>query len=167
MKILAILKKLITFYFYITLLGFLFLLIGVPIMYYKEFALPITSMQDYNVSNLSTGKFIAIYIVTGLIFFQFLKALYLFNNSLKDLSTGKYFSELVIDNFKKMGAAFLICGVSFWLFEVILRFTLINDLRIGVHDGFLLLSILGLFFLFLSEVFAKARITKQENDLTI
>ena len=50
MKTLAILKKLITFYFYITLLGFLFLLIGVPVMYYKEFALPITSMEDYNVS---------------------------------------------------------------------------------------------------------------------
>jgi hypothetical protein len=42
-----------------------------------------------------------------------------------------------------------------------------NDIRIGIDNTLVLLSFMGLFFMFLSEVFAKARKTEQENNLTI
>jgi len=70
-------------------------------------------MEDFDVSILSTGNFICIYLISGVIYFYFFKAILLFKNSLKDLSTRKYFSELVTHNFKRMGPVFLICGVSF------------------------------------------------------
>ena len=167
MKTIVILKKLINFYYYLSLLGFIFLIIVTPILYFKGVKLPITSMEDFNVSNLSTGKFICIYLISATIYFYFFKAIHLFKNSLKDLSVGKYFSELVTNNFKRMGTAFLICGFSFSGFKIILRLALLSDLRFGIDNSLVLLSILGLFFLFLSEVFANARATKQENDLTI
>ena len=167
MNTINILKKLIILYYYLTILGILFIIVGSPIMYYKGIELPINSMENFNVSNLSAGKFISIYIAAIFIYFQFLKALHLFKNSLKDLTVGKYFSELVTNNFKRMGTAFLICGFSFSGFKIILRLALLSDLKLGVDNTLFLLSILGLFFLFLSEVFAKARVTKQENDLTI
>ena len=166
MNTIKILKKLITLYYYLTILGFLFIIVIVPITYFKGIELPINYMNDFNIYNLSTGKFISIYIVAIFIYFQFLKGLHLFKASLKDLLNGQYFSELVTNNFKKIGSAFLICSLCFWAFNFVLSFAILKELRIGINNAPILLFI-GLFFLFLSEVFTKARITKQENDLTI
>lgn len=86
---------------------------------------------------------------------------------LPDLSNGNYFSDLVIRNFKIIGKLFLICGIGAWLSKIVLRLAFMSDVRIGIDNILVLLTIMGLFFMFLSEVFAKAKKTEQENELTI
>lgn len=175
MKTISILKKLITFYFYLCLIGFLILFLGLsfrffsgrPNLFFQDEPITLNFMDNFDLGTLSPGYFMITIAIGAYIGFQFIKALYLFKKSLNDLSQGKYFTELVTTNFKKIGKAFLICGFSFWGFKIILRIALLNDIKLGIDNTLVLLSILGLFFLFLSEAFSKARETKQENDLTI
>lgn len=167
MKTLPILKKLINIYFYILVLGLIMLFIVVPIQFSKGKFTTLDFLDNYDISNMNFGKFLAMLLIAGILYFQFVKAIYLLKNSLKDLSRGNYFSETVIDNFKKTGTLFLTCGIGIWFYKFVLRLILISDIRIGIDNTLMLLSIIGLFFMFLSEAFAKARNTEEENKLTI
>ena len=167
MKTIDILKKLITIYFYLQVLGFVVLAIVVPILFSLGKFNTLEFLDNHDISNLSFGRFMSMLLVALILAYQYVKAIYLLKNSLSDLSNGNYFSELVINNFKIIGKLFLICGVGAWLYKIVLRLAFMSDVRIGIDNILVLLTIMGLFFMFLSEVFAKARKTEQENDLTI
>ncbi|TWO33853.1 DUF2975 domain-containing protein [Seonamhaeicola sediminis] len=175
MKTITILKKIITAYYYLAIFGFLFLTIGFPIIFsIKKNKVSLEEPIELNfmdmnidVSNMGLGAFIAIIVIGAIILFPFLKGIYLFKKSLHDLSNGNYFSDLVVTNFKKIGVCFLIFGFGQWIFKIAVQLIFVNDLKLGIDNTLFLSSILGLFFLFLSEAFAKAKETKQENDLTI
>ncbi|WP_282134709.1 DUF2975 domain-containing protein [Seonamhaeicola maritimus] len=175
MKAISVLKKIITFYYYFAILGFLFLTIGFPIIYsIKKNKVSLGEPIELNFmdmkidcSEMNLGAFITVIFIGAIILFQFLKGIHLFKKSINDLSNGNYFSELVITNFKKIGQCFLIFGFGQWLFKIVAQLIFANDLNLGIDNTLFLSSIFGLFFLFLSEAFAKARETKKENDLTI
>ncbi len=175
MKTISILKKIITVYYYFAVFGFLFLTIGFPIIFgikknevSLEEPLELTLMDmKIDGSEMSLGAFIIMVIIAAIILFQFLRGIHLFKKSLQDLSNGNYFSALVVNNFKKIGQCFLLFGFGQWLFKIVVQLIVTNDLNLGIDNTLFLSSILGLFFLFLSEAFGKARVTKQENDLTI
>lgn len=175
MNTISVLKKIITIYYYFAIFGFLVVTIGFPIVFgikknKANLEEPLNlSLFDMTLdgSEMSLGAFITIMIIAGIILFQFLKGIHLFKKSLQDLSNGNYFSELVVSNFNKIGQCFLIFGFGQWLFKIVVQLIVSNDLNLGIDNTLILSSIFGLFFLFLSEVFAKARETKQENDLTI
>ena len=175
MKTISILKKIITVYYYFAIFGFLVVTIGFPIVFgikknkvdvEEPLKLAIFDMK-LDGSEMSIGQFVVIIIIGAAILFQFLRGIHLFKKCLNDLSNGNYFSELVVSNFKKIGQCFLIFGFGQWLFKIVVQLIIANDLNLGLDNTLFLSLILGLFFLFLSEAFAKARDTKQENDLTI
>ncbi len=167
MKTLSVLKKIINFYFYFLLIGFLALTIVAPILFKLEKFNTLHFIDYYDISSLGFGSFMIMISVSAVLYYYFLRAIYLLKNSLNDLSKGNYFSEVVISNFKEMGKAFLVCGIGFPLLEFFLRLFLISDIKLGINNALILFSIVGLFFMFLSEAFAKARKAQQENDLTI
>ncbi len=167
MKAINTFKKIITVYFFLLAAGNAVLFVLLPILFAQGKFTTLEHFDGFDISSLSMGRFLSMLLVAAFLQFQYIKAIYFLKNSLTDLSTGNYFSELVINNFKKVGNSFLICGIGFWAFKIVVRIALMSDIKIGIDHALVLLTIIGLFFLFLSEVFAKARKTEQENKLTI
>lgn len=168
MKTISILKKLINIYFYLLVISFIALAI-IPIIQYKKgkFGTFHIFSDNYDMSNLSFGKFIFVILIILVLLVIFIRAIYLLKNCLNDLHNGNYFSELVVNNFNKIGKLFLIYSVCSYVFAFIFRFFLLNSINFGIDHSLILSVIMGLFFLFLSEAFSKARNTEQENELTI
>ncbi|WP_345166421.1 DUF2975 domain-containing protein [Algibacter aquimarinus] len=166
MKTLKTLKKLIKFYYYFLLTGFIIFII-LPILFTNGMVKSFNLVEGYDFNRLELFEFSLIILVLVCIYYLFVRAIYLLKSTLKDLSEGNYFSELVITNFKTIGKLILACGISFSLYRFILRLLLLSEIKPGIDNGLIVSIILGLFFMFLSEVFAKARKTKEENDLTI
>ncbi|PWG05739.1 DUF2975 domain-containing protein [Polaribacter aquimarinus] len=172
MKSISILKKLIIFYYYFAIFGILVLTIGFPIVFNlkknKAESLVLNFMDmNIDVVDMNLTPFIIIILIGVIIIFQLLRGIYYFKKSLNDLANGNYFSELVVNNFKKTGKCFLIFGFGQWIYRIIIQIVVLEDLKLGINNTLFLATILGLFFLFLSDAFAKAKETKQENDLTI
>ena len=167
MKTINTFKKIITVYFYLMAICNAILFMVLPILFLQGKFTKLEYLDNYDISDLSFGQFLLMLLVAAFLQYQYIKAIYFLKNSLTDLSTGNYFSELVIVNFKKIGKLFLICGVGGWLFKIILRLAFMSDIKVGVDHTLILLTIIGLFFMFLSEVFAKARRAEQENKLSI
>jgi len=167
MKTISALRKLINFYFYLLTLGFIIVTIILPVLFYQDKVDKLTIFDELDFSNLHLGEFLIIMFFVAIIYFQFIKAIYLLKKCLNDLSNGKYFSELVITNFNKIGKLFLFCGIGFSVLKFVLRILLLNDIKIGLDNSLIFSIIVGLFFMFLSEAFKKAGNLEEENELTI
>ncbi|WP_203256464.1 DUF2975 domain-containing protein [Hyunsoonleella ulvae] len=167
MKTIEVLRKLINMYYYLLLLVLVGIVIFIPIKIQQGKAMDLKMIEDYDTSSLSIPSLIAIVVVLTVIYILFVRAVYLLKDTLKDLSEGNYFSELITNNFKMIGKLILICGISYAVFKFVMRLLLLKDIRLGIDFSLITPIIIGLFFMFLSEVFTKARLTEQENNLTI
>ena len=84
----------------------------------------------------------------------------------------KVFTEITISKLKKIGQLFSICGSTSIVFLIIYKLTL-SPFQLYIEFGFtdfqllLFLTIIGVFFLLLSDAFKKAVQFKEENELTI
>lgn len=167
MKTIKILRKLINIYYYLLLFVLVGIVIFVSILFQKGETIDLKIIEGYDTSSLSIQKLMAITVVPIVIYLLFVRAIYLLKSTLKDLSEGNYFSELIINNFKMIGKLILICGVSYAVFKFVIRLIILRDIRFGIDFSLITPIVIGLFFMFLSEVFTNARETKKENDLTI
>ena len=167
MKTIEVLRKLINIYYYLLLFVLVGIVIFIPIKIQQGEAMDLKMIEDYDTSSLSTPSLIAIVLVLTGIYILFVRAVYLLKGTLKDLSEGNYFSELIIKNFKMIGKLIIICGVSYAVFKFVTRLVLLSDVRLGIDFSLLTPIVIGLFFMFLSKAFEKARLAEQENNLTI
>lgn len=167
MKTIELLKKLINVYYYLLIIGLpaIVLLIAVSLSNGDISGLKI--IEDYDVSQLEVLQMIALVVVPLTVYILFVRAVYLLKATLQDLSEGNYFSNLVITHFKTSGKLILICAVLYTTFRFVGRLILLRDIRLGIDFSLITPIVIGLFFMFLSEVFAKARKTEDENKLTI
>ena len=74
---------------------------------------------------------------------------------------------MVITNFKKIGILFLICGFGELIGKMVSSLLLLSKFHLKLDSSVVLFIVIGLFFMFLREVFKEAKTTKQENELTI
>jgi len=160
MKTISTFKKAINFYFYLLILIFFVLAFVIPIQYANDTDTPINFIERVDIFSINLLGFLVL-------FFLYIRAVYLIKNCLNDLSNGDYFSKKVTLNFKKAGKLFIISGIGVLVFKFVLRLTFVGDIWLGIDHAFMLSLVLGLFLMFLSEVFTKARKTQEENDLTI
>lgn len=167
MKTVEILRKLINIYYYLLVIGFIGVTFLILIHFNNGKTADLRIIEGYDASNIGFGELLALTIIPFFIFLLFVRAVYLLKSTLKDLSEGNYFSDLVIKHFKKIGKLILICGLSYAMFKFVARLILLSDIRLGLDYSLITPIVIGLFFMFLSEVFAKAKETKEENDLTI
>lgn len=167
MKTIEVLRKLINIYYYLLLFVLVGIVIFIVIMIQQGETTDLKILEGYDTSSLSIQKLMAVIAVPTVIYILFVRAIYLLKGTLKDLSEGNYFSELITNNYKKIGKLILICGVSYAVFKFVIRLLLLNDIKFGIDFSLITPIIIGLFFMFLSEVFTKARLTEQENNLTI
>ena len=169
MKAISILKKLINIYFYLLVIGVSATIIYTPfrLINGKMDNVHIIGFSDYDISQLRDGMFLTMLIVLLFLYYFFIKTIFLLKNCLNDLSDGNYFSDLIIKSFKKIGRLSIICGFGFSIHQFLLRFIFDNEMRLVLSNTFMISIIIGLFFMFLSEAFAQAKQTKEENELTI
>lgn len=168
MKTISILKKLITIYYYIMLLGLIVVIIGFPLGIINSGAFKNNFLQEVpDDINLQSWKIYTVATLFLLIYILFVRAIWLLQNSLPDLAKGSYFSELVIKNFKIIGILFLSCGIGYLVNQFITNLLLLGVLKFGFDDAVYFQIIMGLLFLYLSKIFLKGRKMKEENELTI
>jgi len=168
MKAITILKKLITIYYYLMLAAFVLGVIILPILLFTNQSSEISFLgTKIDIGALSLYKGLAISALFVILYYFYVKAIYLIKMSLNDLASGNYFSETVINNFKKIGKLFLICGVGEVLAKIIIGLFIDSKIGLEADSSFFLFLIMGLLFMFLSEVFLKARGLQDENELTI
>jgi hypothetical protein len=168
MKTINILKKLITIYYYLMIIGFVGAIISLPVLLFTNQSYEITFLgSKVDLGVLPLYKSLITLLLVGTLYYLFFRGVRLIKLSLNDLSEGNYFSLLVISNFKKIGTLFLICGFGSAVVKLVLGFLLVSILKVGVDTSWVIFIIIGLFFLFLSEVFSKAGELRRENDLTI
>ena len=123
--------------------------------------------EHFNMSEASKLKMFIVGIIALSLFAILLRAVDLLKDSMKDLSEGNYFSKSVIKKFKSVGILLMISGLFEAIGLLIITIILKSELSFTVDNSVILSIIIGLFFMFLSEVFFKARTIQQENDLTI
>ncbi|SFG05780.1 Protein of unknown function [Salegentibacter agarivorans] len=94
--------------------------------------------------------------------------LYLFKNLMKELISGPLFTKLQIASFKLIGQLIILItivdAISIFVFKVIFNGRL--ELNFDLFDFWFVIGI-GLFLIFLSQIFNQARVMKEENELTV
>ena len=106
------------------------------------------------------------FLVIGLWYLYF-KSISLLRSTLNDLSKGNYFSGLVITNFRRFGQLCIACGIGHLIIPIILGFFVTGTTTLTINSTLWLFLVIGLFFMFLSEAFTKAKQIENENNLTI
>lgn len=167
MPTIAILKKIISVYFYVLCSGFVFWIIFFPISFATNKLEILNILKEYDLSTMNFTEFTIFMISGSVVFFIYLSAIYFLKKSLVDLSNKNYFSKKVIDSFHKSGKLILIATFCGSLFDFFVTLFISNKAVFKIEDSLFVSIIMGLFLLFLSEVFEKARQTQEENDLTI
>jgi hypothetical protein len=168
MRSINILKKLISLYYYVMIIGFVGAIISLPLLLFTNNSYEISFLGNkVDLGLLPLYKSLITLLLVGTLYYLFFRSIRLIKLSLTDLSEGNYFSPLVISNFKQIGILFLVCGFGSAFVKVVLGFLLSNMFKVGIDSSWVIFIIMGLFFLFLSQVFAKAQNLQEENDLTV
>ncbi|WP_034918322.1 DUF2975 domain-containing protein [Gillisia sp. CAL575] len=94
--------------------------------------------------------------------------LYVFKNLIQNLIYGPLFTKLQIASFNLIGQLIIFTSILDALSIVIVKAILNSRLEIefDLFDFWFVIAI-GTFLIFLSQIFNKARMLKQENDLTV
>lgn len=168
MKNISILKTIINIYYYLMVVAFTLGLISIPILLFTNGKYDISFLGDtINLNNLDVWKSIVALILIGSIFFLYFKSIKLIKNSVDHISKGNYFTPYIINNFSKIGKLFIVIGVGATIVKVIVKLLLESQISFSLDSTLYIFIILGLFFLFLSNAFDRAKTLEEENELTI
>jgi len=170
MKPIILLRNLISIYYYLMLIAFAFGLILLPILLFTGSSYELTIFdQQFTLNDLGIVKGLIAIVVIGAFLYVYFRMIQLIKRTVSQLSRGQYFTSLIINNFNAIGKLLLICAVGSSILKMVLSTLLTGriHLEIDLNSNVFLFLIMGLFFLFLSEVFLKAKEHKEENDLTV
>lgn len=168
MKSLAILRKLISIYYYLMLIIFAIGMIVIPYRISIREKTEIMFVGDViDLTQLSSLKINTILLSLGGLYILYILAIKLVKDTVDKLSTGVMFTMEISRNFKNIGIYFLVIGVCGAVIKVLIAIIALRQINISIEGTMLVFILFGLFFMFLSEAFAKAKAINEENDLTI
>ncbi len=169
MKTIKLLKTLIDIYYYLFLIAITFSIITLPILLFTDqsYEISMADSQTFDLGGLSLMKTFIVFFSIVLMILVFFYTIRLVKRTVDVMYRGKYFSSLVIKNFKKIGQLFIVCAIGSSFLKFILKAVTLNIFSFKISSTFLLFLIMGLFMMFLSEVFGIAKRHKNENELTI
>ncbi|WP_109302250.1 DUF2975 domain-containing protein [Aquimarina sp. AU474] len=167
MKPITILKKLITIFYYLIGLGIFTGVFTLLLDIFNQKEVAPSLLKGETLYSLSSIKVIIAEVLVLLLSFAFFKAISFLKHSLNDLSEGNPFTDTVIRNFKNVGILFVICGFGELLGKFTVTFLIHSNFAIEFDSSIVLFPVIGLFFMYLSEVFSKARDIQSENELTV
>lgn len=169
MRKIKLLKAIVDFIWWISIIGlitFFFILVGILIGF-----IPISPNFRYSINKMDTENLTifqqTVLITLNLINLLIIYSLYLFRQIVHNFNSLKIFESLIIKSFNRIGVCLIIVGLANILSDF-LTYLFNSSIHIKLEFGVGIGCIsLGLFSIILSEIFAIAKRTKQENDLTI
>ncbi len=171
MRKLQILKTLLDFFFVISIVAIIAMVVFIPIMFFstEPIDIPIKINGERILASDFTTKVILTLGILSYCFFVY--GIYQLRKVLNMFTKRIIFDETIILLFDKIGKSFLIASifscVPLFIYNVIHK-TNHSDIEFGGgFSSFLFTASLGLFFMVLSEVFKMAKKMKEENELTI
>jgi hypothetical protein len=170
MRQLNILKAILDFFWFLSLIGAIGVLVFTPfLLFSSEIDIPVTIKgQEIVLNNIISKVIVIINLIGGIVF---LYSIYLLRKVVGLFQKREIFNEQVIQLFNLIGkliiASSLISNVSVFVYKIIERPHYKLTLDIGGYDSFLISISLGLFFMVISVIFKIATRMKEENELTI
>lgn len=170
MRKLNILKAILDFFWFFSLLAVIGLIIFLPFYLFDsemDIAVKIKG-QEISSQTILSKAIVVVNIIGSLLF---LYSIYLLRKVVNLFQKREIFNDEVVRLFNLIGklivASSIIGSFSIFMYNIIERNHLGISLDFGSYDSFLISVSLGLFFMVISEVFKIAKTLKEENDLTI
>lgn len=168
MRKLNILKAIVDFIWFVTLIPLI--IVAIIVAVYMFFDPSIIDLVKFNEMQESAPawKMQLLIIVAVLLIFGFVYCFYLFRSTLRYFQKAQPFHSNVIFNYNKIGNWLLTLGILSSL--VLFLSKLLIESRFVIDVGlspYLLIICSGLFFKVLSETFKIAKHAKEENELTV
>lgn len=174
MKPPILLKNILDIAFYLLIaLATLFVIVGIVAVINPEAEFIRTAtvsggkISDFSVSAITFSLLWASAYITA-----FIIAIYHLRLLVSNFLTGKIFTELQVKYLNRIGILVILTSIANLLFPILKGIFSTEKLRINLgisadFGSFWFSFALGLFFIFLSEVFEKARLLKEDQDYTI
>lgn len=169
MKSLQILRTLVDLFLFYSLLGAFAALVVVPMMIIDstaEFQITIKGVEIVGNDWLS----ILVIILGAISAFFFVYAIFILRRVLILFEENEIFTDKVIGNFRTIGKfiiiSTLLSSLPLFFYNVINR----GNIKLEFSGGFdsMLLSVsLGLLFIVIAAIFSRAKVMKDENELTV
>ena len=168
MKTLKFLKLTIDVLFYIVLFSVVYRYFLHPVL------ITLTSGESF-MGFFDQFSSISLYSVFHLLFglskvILFLLAIFYLRMAVRPLSNAHYFTQAVTSNLKKSGILLVSLALINLVVAILSRNLIGNLLSLNfwtADNDYLLILIIGLFFIFLEKVLSKGRSLEEENELTI
>lgn len=127
-----------------------------------------TSLEEYG----SRSAFLIIGVIELAVYGFFIYAVYILRLLIKNFSIGKLYTKYQIAGLKLVGQLIISVAVLRAIVNFIVDIVSQNKLGVSIDfkngfGSFWLVIAIGLFFIYLSKIFAHARKIKRENDLTV
>ncbi len=170
MRKLNVLKTVLDFFWFFSLIGIVGILIFVPFyLFNSDMGIPIRIKgQEINSTSILTKAVVLINVVSGLLFFY---SIFLLRKVVTLFQKKVIFSAEVVKLFNLIGKLIVVSSimssVSIFVYNAIERNELAVSLDFASYDSLLISVSLGLFFMVISEIFKIAIRIKEENELTI
>lgn len=162
-------KNIFSVTYYLMIIGWI-LLLGILLyaMFIKSSVI-IEIMGDAEEFHIKSENALYTFLIYGLLSGAiWIYILYIFKELIQDLIYGPLFTNLQIASFNLIGQLIIFMTVIDAISIVIIRaiFNSRLDSEFDLFDFWFVIAI-GTFLMFLSKIFNKARILKQENELTV
>lgn len=169
MKQPILLKRILDIIFIIVILSLLTPLIIYPISLSFENPIPI-EINNHVIQNftlLTSSLILVNFIISGFSVY----IIFLIRKLVKSFLKNYIFTSQQIFLFRLIGRLIIICGLAKMAVNFLSTFAFQSETRIGlgseVSFNLLFIIAIGLFFIYLSQVFHKAKSLKEETELTI
>lgn len=170
MRKLNILKAVLDFFWFFSLIGAFGIVVFLPFyLFGSEMDIPVKIKgQEITSQSIFSKAIVFINVFSGLVF---LYSIYLLRKVVRLFQKREIFNAEVVRLFNLIGKLIVISSimssVSIFIYNMIERNHVGLSLDFGSYDSFLISVSIGLFFMVISEVFKIANKMKTENELTI
>ncbi len=127
----------------------------------------IFSIDAIDLNYLSSLQTNIILLYLAGIYILYILAIKLIKDTVDQLSKGVFFTTEISRKFKNIGRYFLVIGIYGSIVKWLIDLIAFSRMTTNIEVTMLVFILFGLFFMFLSEAFAKAKSINDENDLTI
>lgn len=171
MKPPILLKTILDICFFFLILSFFSSLIATfYLIFTGDGKIPIT-LNDFPITEFTPNVILLLcmqIIVAGLVLYT----VFLLRRLIRNFLKGKFFTQYQIKTLKQIGQLIFIITVTKGFLGFVDNVLLREQARIEIgidisFESFWFLLALGLFFIYLSKIFNNARISQEENELTI
>lgn len=170
MRQLNILKAILDFFWFFSILGAIGLVVFLPFYLFESVIdIPIKIKgQEIATNNLFSKIIVFVNVVGG---FLFLYSIYLLRKVVGLFQKREIFNDQIVHLFNRIGqlviASSLTSNISLFIYKFVEKDQAGLSIDLGSYDSFLISISLGLFFIVIGAVFKIAAKMKEENELTI